>query len=238
MLVRDRWNQRAQILEERYVVRDRVAIGQDPVLVREREIDQARHIIPAAEIETKQMLAQVVGELLELVRHRMSFAQCHRLELVLRTAFERRQRLKDVAPPQCLFGGLGFRNINAERMAQLTQIQLEDEQREIEERSRGDLARIDAGLRHVQTAHARPDHRRRRLDADPLAAFLVLVAQLAVEGGDHVVEREQHVPPLVDHRVLEVEHDARRAGVEHLHDELGLIGGSRHLIALVLAPGR
>ena len=46
------------------------------------------------------------------------------------------------------------------------------------------------------------------------------------------------VLPLVDHRVFEVEHDAGRAGVEHLHDQLGIVRRTGHLVALILAPLR
>ena len=33
-------------------------------------------------------------------------------------------------------------------------------------------------------------------------------------------------------------HDARRAGIEHLDDQFGIVGGAGHLVALVLAPRR
>ncbi len=42
--------------------------------------------------------------------------------------------------------------------------------------------------------------------------------------------------PGIGHGIFEIEHDARRAGIEHFHDELGVVGRTRHLIALVGAP--
>ena len=52
-----------------------------------------------------------------------------------------------------------------------------------------------------------------------------------------VRDREHRVLPDVGDGIFQVEHHARRAGVQHLHHELAVIGRACHLIALVLAPG-
>ena len=97
---------------------------------------------------------------------------------------------------------------------------------------------MHAGLRKMQTANAVPHDRRARLDADRARRAWIVVRQLAVERGDDVVVAEHEVIPRVGHRVFEIEHHAGRAGVEHLDDELGVVGGSGHLIALICAPRR
>ena len=123
-------------------------------------------------------------------------------------------------------------------MLQPVEVEPVHEQGQIEQRSRGHFARIDTGLRDVQAADPRPDHGLRRFDADRCATLGVVVGQFAVERGDHVVEPEQDVAPLIGHRIFEIEHHARRTGVEHLDDQFGVVGGPGHLIALVSAPSR
>ena len=76
------------------------------------------------------------------------------------------------------------------------------------------------------------------LDGDGAVALLVVVGEGAFEGLEDVGGAFDHVALAADHGVFEVEHDAGCAGVEHLDDELGVVGGAGHLVALVLAPVR
>ena len=59
-------HQLAQVLEEGEIVRDGVAVGQNPGGVVQVEVDEAGHVVPAAEVQTEQVVAQVVGELFHL----------------------------------------------------------------------------------------------------------------------------------------------------------------------------
>ena len=70
-LVAHRGHDFAHRLEEGDVVRDGVPVGQHPRRFVQREVDQAGHVIPAAEVEPHHVLAQVVGELFHLVGERM-----------------------------------------------------------------------------------------------------------------------------------------------------------------------
>ena len=60
---------------------------------------------------------------------------------------------------------------------------------------------------------------------------------MAAESGQHVGDAQHQVLPGVSHRVFEIEHYAGRAGIEHFYDELAVVGGAGHLVALILAPG-
>src|SRR5208283_2403512 len=64
-------DQAAQGLEERHVVRDRIAVGQHERGVVQVEMTQACQVIPAAEVQPDDMVTQVVEELLHLICQRM-----------------------------------------------------------------------------------------------------------------------------------------------------------------------
>ena len=69
--VADLRHQLAQILEERHVVWNCVAVREHPVRIVQVEVNQAGHVIPAAEIQAENVVAEVVEELLHLKRQRM-----------------------------------------------------------------------------------------------------------------------------------------------------------------------
>ena len=72
----------AQVLKERNIVRNGVAIRQHPVRIVKIEVDQARHVIPAPQIQAQDMVAQVVEELFHLERERMRLHQRHALDVI------------------------------------------------------------------------------------------------------------------------------------------------------------
>ncbi len=92
------------------------------------------------------MLAKVERELFQLECQRMRFAQRHRFELVFRPALEESKGLEDVAPPERFEGRFRFRNVDTERMPQPVEVEAIDQQGQVEQRSRGDIVRIDARL--------------------------------------------------------------------------------------------
>ncbi len=61
----------AQSLKERHVVRNGVAVGQNPLGVFEIEVDQAGHVIPAAQIQSHDVVAKIPGKLFHLKSERM-----------------------------------------------------------------------------------------------------------------------------------------------------------------------
>src|SRR5262249_46160223 len=50
----------AQVLEELHIVRNGVAVGQHPLRIAQVEVYERCHVIPAAEVETQNVIAQVV----------------------------------------------------------------------------------------------------------------------------------------------------------------------------------
>ncbi len=183
------------------------------------------------------MLAQLEEELLHLVGEGVRLDQRHAADGRARPAARLGDGLEHVAPPGALLGALGLGDVDRERVPQLRRVQRVREQGEVEERGARDRAvGGDPGLREVQPADAVPDGDAARLDADAAAALAVLVRERAGERGVDVRDAAHQVRPGVRHRVLEVEHHARGARVEHLHHQLGVVGGPGHLVALVGAP--
>ena len=67
-------------------------------------------------------------------------------------------------------------------------------------------------------------------------ALLVVIAEFAAQAGENIGDAGLMMRPLVDAGIFQVEHHSGRARVQHLHAEFAIIGGPRHLVALVLAP--
>ena len=108
----------------------------------------------------------------------------------------------------------------------------------VEQRGRHGLVAEDPALAEMQPARPHPDHRLARLDADCAIALLIEVAELPAQRFHDVVDALVEMLPLIRHRILEVEHHARRAGIEHLHDQVGVVGRAGHLVPLIPAPVR
>ena len=90
----------------------------------------------------------------------------------------------------------------------------------------------------MQTARARENHSRAGLDGNSQIAFAVEVRQTARERLENVPDSALVVFPGICSGVFEIEHDAGSAGVQHFHHEIGFVGRTRHLIALVGTPFR
>ena len=123
----------SQILEEGHVVRNSVAVGQHPLGVFEIEMDQAGHVVPAAEIQPKDVVPQIPGELFRLKRERMRFDQRHALDRVCGQPFEARNHLEEIAPPKSFVSRFRFRDVDAQRMLQCAEIHLMGHHRDVEE---------------------------------------------------------------------------------------------------------
>src|SRR5581483_3394841 len=66
----------------------------------------------------------------------------------------------------------------------------------------------------------------------------VVVGERSAQRLQDILRAELLVLPFIDHRVFEVQHYARGAGVQHFHHKFRFVGGAGHLIALVEAPVR
>src|ERR1700682_4367489 len=102
--------QQAEALEKRHVDGNGIAVGKDVARIVEIKIDEAGHVIPAAEIQTNDMVAKVVEKFLDLIRERMRFDQGHALDEITRPAAEKRKLLKKIAPEERFFRGFGLGN--------------------------------------------------------------------------------------------------------------------------------
>ena len=91
---------------------------------------------------------------------------------------------------------------------------------------------------NVQTTRTYPDHCRFRLDADQLVPLLVEIGQRPTQRLHDVLHPNPLMLPFVDHGIFQVKHHAGRARVQHFHHQVGIVGWTGHLVALVLAPFR
>src|SRR6266850_6735197 len=136
----------AQILEKRDVVRNSVAIGKYPLGVLEIAVDQAGHVVPAAEIEPHDVVAKIPGKLFHLKSERMRFDQRHAFDGVRRQPPEAGNHLEKIAPPESLVGGFGLGNVNTKRMLERAEVRLISDHRDVEERSGQQFPGQNSGL--------------------------------------------------------------------------------------------
>src|SRR5258707_1258144 len=107
---------------------------------------------------------------------------------------------------------------------------------DVEQRSRQQFTRKNASLMQVQAARACEEDRLARLNTHRAIPFLVEIIEPAGKRFQNVVDAGGEVLPGVGVGILQVQHHARRAGVEHFHDELGIVRRAGHLVTLVGAP--
>lgn len=88
----------------------------------------------------------------------------------------------------------------------------------------------------VQAARAGENYSLAGINFHGAIALFVVVAQAAGECFQNILNSREDVLPAIGGGVLEIEHDARGAGIQHLHDEFGVVRRAGHLIALIGAP--
>src|SRR5262249_2578742 len=82
--VTDLHHQLAKILKEGNVVRYRVSIRQYPTRIHQVEMNEARHVVPPAEIQSDKMLSKVEHEFFHLISKRVRLYERHALDEVRR----------------------------------------------------------------------------------------------------------------------------------------------------------
>ena len=86
-------------VEKGDIVRDGVAIGKHPGGIVEVEVDQAGHVVPAAEIQAEDVLAKVIKEFLDLVGQWVRLHEGHALDVVARPSSGFGYCLEQITPP-------------------------------------------------------------------------------------------------------------------------------------------
>src|SRR5258707_3320374 len=108
-------------------------------------MDQAGHVVPAAEIQPHDVVAKIPRKLFHLKSERMRFDQRHALDGIRWQALEAGNHLEKIAPPESLIGGFGFREVNAQRLSQRAEVHLISQHRDVQERSREQFPKQYAG---------------------------------------------------------------------------------------------
>ena len=177
VLVANPRHQVAQILEKGHVVWNRVAIGQHPLRIFQIEVNQAGHVVPAAQIQAENVITQIPGKLFHLKCQRMRFHQRHALDRIRRRSLQSRNHLEEIAPPQRFVRRFRFRNVNAQRMLQRIEVRLIRNHRHVKERCGQQFARQNSRLMQMQPARPRENYRRAGVDAHGLVAFAVKISE-------------------------------------------------------------
>ncbi len=158
MLVAEFGKKGAEILKKGDVVGDGIAVRKDPGGVHQIEMDEAGHVIPAAEIQAEEVIAQMEGEFLELVGEGMGFDEGHAFNGIFRQRAGTRDGLEEVTPPEGFSGGFGFGDIEGKGMGKSSEISLPGDDGHIEERGGEQFAGKHACLMEVKAAGAGEDH--------------------------------------------------------------------------------
>ncbi len=90
----------------------------------------------------------------------------------------------------------------------------------------------------VQAARASEENRLARLNTHRAVTLFIGVGEPAGKRFQNVSNSLGEMLPGISVGVFKVQHHARRAGVEHFHDEFGIVRRASHLVALVGAPFR
>src|SRR5258708_39859423 len=88
----------------------------------------------------------------------------------------------------------------------------------------------------MQASRANPNHSMARFNAQITVALSIVVSQRATKRLQNIFDSQALMFPLIHRGILEIEHHAGGAGIEHFYDEFGVIGRPGHLIALIGAP--
>ena len=90
----------------------------------------------------------------------------------------------------------------------------------------------------MQAARACENHRAARLDRNCPLPLLVVVSQFAAQASQNIGHACLVMSPFVHARIFQIQHHAGSTRVQHLDAKLGIVSRPRHLVSLVLAPGR
>src|SRR5438552_15388319 len=123
-------------------------------------------------------------------------------------------------------------------MCQLRWLDGEDNSGNVKKRSGTQFALNEPALMQMQTPRTNPNHGVAGLNTHGTAALGILINERATERLQDIFDSQALMVPLIRGGILEVEHHAGRAGIQHLDDQFRVIGWPGHLIALIRAPYR
>jgi hypothetical protein len=214
---------------------EQVAIREDEVLLVTEFLDAAEDVVPAAAVESRRMLAQLVEDLLHLEAGEYGLDQHRRLDAALWHAQRGLRQHEGVVPEPRLQVRLHLRQVQVDaRFLLHARLRVVKEvQPEIEQRA-GHWRAVDSHVLFFQVPAARTHQQR----GDPVVQPVLLA--LGTGEADRLAHRVAHVDlslhlvvPGRRIRVFEVSHVHRRARVQRVDHHLA-IGGTGDLHAAIL----
>ena len=117
-------------------------------------------------------------------------------------------------------------------------IHLKRHHRHIKKRSRQQFPIQNARLMQMQPSRPRKNHRVAGPNLHRLVALAVEIIQSPRKRLKNIFDPALVVLPDIRRRILEIQHHARRARIQHLYHQVCLIRWPSHLVALIRAPRR
>ena len=207
--------------EERLVHRDLHAVGRDEVVPRPELLDEGKDVVPAAAVESRRVVAQLVEDLVHLERREDRLDQHRRADRAVRDPELTLRADEDVVPEPRLEVRLHLRQIKVRTGSACDRFLriVKKVEAEIEEARRHRLA-VDKEMLLQQMPAARTDEQRGGL----LIQRVVLLAGGKRDRPPHRIAQVELpidvVRPRRRVRVFEVRHEDVRAAVERVDDHL------------------
>ena len=223
-LVRGFAEQLGVAVEEVLVHADLLAVRHDPVAVRVERLDAAEDVVPAAAVEADDVVAQLVEDLVHLERGPQRLDEDSGLDRLLRDLQLVLRVDEDLVPQPGLEVRLHLRQVEIRTRAALDQLLrvMEEVQREVDDAARRGLA-VDQDVLLFEMPAARTHDQRRDLLVElVLLAVRILEGDLATHRVGQVDLPFHHQVPGRRGGVLEVRHEALRAGVQRVDDHLAI----------------
>ena len=213
-------------IEERFAHYHLRTVRQDEVRVLSEPLDVAEDIVPAAAIETDNVILQLVQDFVHLERGRQRFDEDGGLDRAVRNAEGLLRVDEDVVPEARFLVAFHLRQIEigAGAGSDLLLRIVEEVEREIENAAGHRLA-VDLDMRFFKVPAARADDQRRGLlnDIVALAVGLIGEADGLVPVVHHVDLAADHVVPGGRGGVFEIGHVGLRTGIERVDDHLAVV---------------
>jgi hypothetical protein len=205
-------------------------------------LDDAEQVVPAAGVQARGVVPQLVEDLVHLERRRDGLDQHGGADGALAEAEEVLGEDKDVVPQPGLEVALHLRQVVVRAVAVEHQLlgDVEEVQAEVNQRADGGFAvEQQVPLLHVPAAGAGDDDGQRGVGAEPV--LLALGGGVAQRPGGGIAEVEDGVDDVVPRgcaRVLKVGEPHLGAGVQGVDGHLGRRGRAGHLNPAVLERRR
>ena len=203
---------------ERHRHRHRGPVGQHELGPVPELLDHAEDVVPAARVEARGVIAQLVEDLVHLERREDRLDEDGRLDRPVLDAESLLRPREDVVPEPRLEVRLELRQVE---VAPVSRVVAEEVEPEVEERAGARIA-VDLEVALLQVPAARAHEEHRRVGPERVALLAGVELDRPLERVGEVALPRDAVLPRGRVGVLEVRHEHPRARVERVDDHLAV----------------